>query len=164
MYYLIDGFNLIHAIREQGLGPAPARDALCAMVAEWAQRNGVQATIVFDGSPPRGGLAKSVRSGCGVRFSGPQSADAVIAGAVAESAAPAEIMVVTTDRALQHEVRYHRASTIESEQFAALLFGEPSTDHPQRAKSETEKPDAVSSDEVEEWLERFDGGGEPAPW
>ena len=156
MRYLIDGHNLMHAVREQGLGPAPARDALCRLVADWASRCRADATVVFDGSSPPIGVPQQLRRpGLTVRFAGHQSADAVIEEEVARSPAPSEIIVVTTDRAIQHAVRYRRARTIDAEDFAAKLYESPKAAPPRTAAEPDEKPEGLTSDEAAEWVDRF---------
>ena len=162
--YLIDGHNLLHAVREQGLGPAPARDTLCRLVADWARRSRAEATVVFDGSPPPTGVAQQLRHlGLTVWFAGRHSADAVIENEVARSSAPGEIVVVTTDRAIQHAVRYRRARTIDAEEFAAKLYEPPQAAPPHTAAEPDEKPDGLTSDEAAEWIDRFGERPEDLP-
>ena len=153
--YLIDGNNLLHAVHAQGRGPAVGREGLCKLVAGWARRCRAEVTLVFDGFTPRTGLAQQLQQpGITVRFSGPRSADTVIENDVAESATPAEITVVTTDRAIQHEVRYRRARTVDSDAFVAELYPPPPDRHPP-APRPPEKPDQISPHEANEWLDHF---------
>ena len=163
MRYLIDGNNLMHAVREQGFAPTPARDSLCKLVADWARRCGAEVTVVFDGCAPRAGLLQQIQQpGIAVRFSGLDSADAVIEGEAGQAAAPTEIVVVTSDRAIHHEVRYRRARTVNSEDFAAQLFAQAKAEPLPAAQKAPEKPEQVTADDAEEWVNRFSKGAEDA--
>jgi predicted RNA-binding protein with PIN domain len=155
LQYLIDGNNLLHAIREAGLGPPVGREGLCKLVAAWACRTQTNATVVFDGFAPQTALARQLQQpGITLQFSGPESADSVIEDYVARATAPVEITVITTDRAIQHAVRYRRARAIDSESFVGELYDRLQPDV-QPAAPVPEKPDDVSAAETEEWLNRF---------
>jgi predicted RNA-binding protein with PIN domain len=154
--YLIDGNNVLYAARSHGPARSMGRDVLCRLLAQWACQRGIEnVTVVFDGPVPRGDLARQMQQpGLTVRFSGSNTADAVIEDEVARATAPADITVVTTDRAIQHAVRYRRASCIDSEQFVAQLSAEPATTTAP-APTEPEKPNEVSAEEARKLLEEL---------
>ena len=126
MRYLIDGNNVMHAARSHGAGRSIGRDVLCRLVDQWARDQEVdEVTVVFDGPVPRGDLARQIaQPGLNVLFSGSSSADAVIEEAISQADAPGRITVVTTDRAIQHAVRYRRGRCIDSQQFLTQVFQE----------------------------------------
>lgn len=110
---LIDGTNLLHAIR-RGPEPAPAATLIGRMRAVIPAQ--VRIELVFDGPPDPGSGNVRVASGLTVRYSGRLSADALLTRLVAE-AAPftiepvARILVVTDDNDLGRAVRRHGAAT-----------------------------------------------------
>ncbi len=154
--YLIDGNNLLHAVAHLGEGPAVGRQGLCKLIAAWAVRTGAEVTLYFDGPVPKGGLAAQLRpKGIDVQFSGQRSADSLIEDEVARAHLPVEITVVTGDRAIQHEVRYHKAKTVESIRFAEQLYHRD--ERTQRVERQTdEKPETVDPDEVDMWTQRVE--------
>lgn len=166
MRYLIDGNNLLHAVHHLGEGPAVGRHGLCKLIAAWALRTGAEVTLYFDGPMPRGGLALQLQpKGIEVHFSGRRSADSLIEDEVARARLPTEITVVTGDRAIQHEVRYRKAKTVESIHFAGQLYHRP--ERTQRTERQTvEKPETVDPDEVDIWTQRVEDelGDLPADW
>ncbi|MFQ5490213.1 MAG: NYN domain-containing protein [Phycisphaerae bacterium] len=164
--YLIDGNNLLHAVHALGAGPAVGRQGLCTLVTAWALRTGASVTLYFDGPMPRGGLAAQLQpKGIEVRFSGKATADSLIEQEVAAAALPAEITVVTSDRAIQHEVRYRKAKTTASDHFAEQLYHRE--ERTTRTERQTvEKPDEPDPDDVETWMKRVedDLGDLPDDW
>jgi predicted RNA-binding protein with PIN domain len=110
---LIDGTNLLHAIR-RGPAPAPAATLIGRMRAVIPAQ--IRIELVFDGPPDPGSRNVRVASGLTVRYSGRLSADALLTRLVAE-AAPftiepvARILVVTDDNELGRAVRRHGATT-----------------------------------------------------
>jgi hypothetical protein len=110
---LIDGTNLLHAIR-RGPEPAPAATLIGRLRAVIPAQ--VRIELVFDGPPDPGSGNVRVASGLTVRYSGRVSADTLLTRLVAE-AAPltiepvARILVVTDDNELGRAVRRHGAAT-----------------------------------------------------
>ena len=153
--YLIDGNNLLHAVRAGESGRAIGRETLCRILGEWTAGHPAEVTVVFDGPAPRGGLARQMsRPGLEVRFSGPRSADAVIEDEVARASAAGSITVITSDRAIRHAVRYRRARCISSEDFVAQLQHQPD-DTTTEPVEPPEKPPELSADETRQWLNEF---------
>jgi hypothetical protein len=100
MPYLLDGNNLIGAVRGEARPSESDRQALVAEIAERLRRTRARATIVFDGPAGASSLGPLT-----VRGSGPGGADAEIVRAVAGARAPGEMVVVTADRDLSRRVR-----------------------------------------------------------
>jgi hypothetical protein len=113
---LIDGSNLLHALARQG-GPLPAvavTGRLRSLVPP-----GVAVTLVLDGSPAPGGMARRLTSGIEVRYSGRRTADALL-GDLAVGATE-EMLVVTDDIALGTSLRASGARTARTSWLAERL-------------------------------------------
>ena len=99
---LIDGTNLLHAIRR---GPFPAPAATLIGRLRGVIEPGVRIELVFDG-PQDHGLADSrIAAGLSVRYSGRISADALISRLVGDAQHPDALLVVTDDAELAADVR-----------------------------------------------------------
>jgi hypothetical protein len=135
------------------------------MLGQWAAREAVAVGVVFDGPAPPLAVQTRMR-GCGVAvdFAGARTADDLIVELIEAAPSPAEYIVVSSDHAIQHAARYHRAEPIDSQDFMRRLLGgddvaAPGPDdatQPDNSR-DPEKPDTVSEAEVEEWLRRFGG-------
>jgi hypothetical protein len=111
---LVDGTNLLHALRRQP-------EALPAAALVGRLRAAIPATIgielVFDGAPDRGMRGERVAAGVIVRHAGRRPADDLLIDLVAEArsaagpAAASGLLVVTDDRALRVAVRERGART-----------------------------------------------------
>ena len=159
MVYLIDGNNLLHAAHAHMPGPAVGRQQLCEVLGRWACRTAADLTVVFDGPPPRPGLEQQMlATKIGVVFSVPRSADEVIEEMVERASAPAQIHVVTSDRAIQSVARRRRCVCLESADFARELGTppQPRDDDSTATEPPPEKPGPPRPEETEEWLRRFD--------
>ncbi len=141
MPYLLDGNNLIGAVRRT---PRPNDDDRRALVAEIAgrlRRTRARATIFFDG--PAGERPTSLGP-LSVRVASGESADDAIVAEVSRSAAPGEAIVVTGDRGLTSRVRDAGGKVLAPEGFFARVGTGGS--------SPAEKDDRV---DVEEWTRYF---------
>ena len=141
MPYLLDGNNLIGAVRRTARpGPDDRRD-LVAEIAERLRRTRARATIFFDG--PRGERTTSLGP-LSVRVADGESADDAIVRAVAGSKVPAESIVVTADRGLGARVRAAGGKVVSPDAFFARFGqGAPSASKPESAV------------DVEEWANYF---------
>ena len=111
---LIDGSNLLYALRRGKSGPAPAATLVGRLRAVIPAA--IRIEIVFDGPPDRGLHGTRIASGLTVRHSGQYSADSLIDRLVADAigtggtpdaahAAGAGILVVTDDIELGQSIR-----------------------------------------------------------
>ena len=126
MQYLIDGNNVVHSSPQLLGGPPIARAYLCRLTAAWAAQSDAQATIVFDGhSPPDVELDQMRFAGLRVEFAGSVSADEVIEDYIEEARSPANLHVVTSDRAIQSAARRRRCPCHEAVAFLKLLLTRP---------------------------------------
>jgi hypothetical protein len=101
---IIDGTNVLHAIRRspEPLPPAALIGRLRAMVPP-----GVAITLVLDGSPEHGLVARHVAAGVEIRYAGRFTADEVIAHLVDEKyrADADRTLVITDDIELSNVVK-----------------------------------------------------------
>ncbi len=113
---LLDGNNLLHAMRRGAAsGPMPATALIGRLRA--AIPPSVRVELVFDGPPDPGARNTRVASGVVVRYSGRESADALLVGLVREAAPfsigdAATLLIVTDDAALRAELRRRGASVV----------------------------------------------------
>lgn len=156
---IIDGNNLLFAVRALGSRPGIGREPLLRLVERWAERTSERATIVFDGPEPTGGMARQMMSrALAVRFSGPASADDVIVRMIwgYDPATAAQVRVVSSDKAIQLEARLRHCNYLTSESFVQELYADPASARETPAsEDEPAKPTAPTADEVERWLDEF---------
>jgi predicted RNA-binding protein with PIN domain len=152
MPYLIDGNNLLGSWG----GPAPAGDRrmeVVRRVVAFCRARGARATVVFDGLPFRAELGGQDLGPVALRF--PQEgrdADSVIKDIVDRATRPAEILVVTSDKALYSYARTRGTAVLRAHEWNALLRGAaPRSSRLQTAPSE--KPERET--DIEGWLKRF---------
>jgi len=167
VHVIIDGNNLFHAIRDLAAATSIGREKLVRLIERWAQRGRRAATLVFDGPPPPGGLARQMSSPrIDVRFSGSRTADDVIVDLVNAAANPHEIRVVSNDSAIGHAARYRRCQHTLCDDFIRELYQDGDeqsgrTDSVSKKPGSSppfgghEKPVAPSSDEAKRWLDTF---------
>jgi hypothetical protein len=110
---VVDGTNMLFALRRSAepLPPAALIGRLRAMVPP-----GVAITVVLDGSPEHGLVARQVASGVEIRYSGRSTADELIAHLVAEKYRPdvAGTLVVTDDIELSQTVKRSGGRTVRN--------------------------------------------------
>lgn len=163
-HVIIDGNNLLYAMRAHAPLPAVGRETLVRVVERWARQGDDSVTLVFDGPIPREGLARQMTSKrITVRFSAPLTGDDVIVAMVHQAKDPGAVRVVSGDTAIRREARYRRCAHTDVVKFVAELF--PSPQAPSKAPpTRGEKPDHVSPEETREWLELFGVDDEAEPF
>jgi predicted RNA-binding protein with PIN domain len=161
MRYLIDGYNLLHAL---GLAPTPGGTTLAKArlrLLEWlaaalgpAAVDGV--SIVFDSRDDRGGAEQSFR-GLRVRFSRGETADDLIERLVHAEQTPPALAVVSSDHRLRDAARRRGCAALSCGEYLDQVSARPSEKAaPPQAE---EKPTAVTDAELEELLKEFGGEG-----
>lgn len=165
---LIDGNNLLYAMHEHGPTRPVGRIALVRMIEHWATQEQATVCLVFDGPPPRGGLAKQIASNIiEIIFSGSRKADDLIMDRMEQERSPASVTVVTSDNAIRHEAGHRHCRCLDNVTFIQRLFEsrvrgspvQPSASQSARRPTE-EKPTSVSPDEKQHWIDLFEGDGE----
>jgi predicted RNA-binding protein with PIN domain len=98
---LVDGSNLLHALRRNAATtPAATLIGRLRGVIEMP----IRIELAFDGPPDPGLGTARIASGLTVRYSGRQSADALLARLASEAADPVTLLIVTDDIELRHIV------------------------------------------------------------
>ncbi|HTU17956.1 MAG TPA: NYN domain-containing protein [Gemmataceae bacterium] len=159
MRYLIDGYNLLHAI---GLlcgkaGPNGLEKARLALLSRLGGDHGADAvavTVVFDasGAPP-GAAAEDQYRGIHIYYALDGSADDLIETLIQRDAAPRQLTIVSDDHRLQQAARRRRCPVL-----GCLDYLEEMQRRRQRKPSASEsavKPEGVSDEEMQVWLREF---------
>ena len=144
MPYLLDGNNLIGAVRRAARPSDADRAALVAEIAERLRQTRARATVYFDG--PAGERPISLGS-LSVRVADGRSADDAIVREVERAAAPGEIVVVTADRGLGGRVRDAGGKVLAPGEFFAR-FGQAKRPGPGSRE-------AAGKVDVDEWMRYF---------
>lgn len=152
MPYLIDGNNLLGSWGGPAV-PGDGRVEVLRRVADFCRTRGARVTLVFDGAPFRPELGGQQLGRVTVRFP-PRGADAdsVIRELLDRAPRPAEITLVSSDKALYSYARTRGAAALRAQEWNALVRGPGGL--PRRRKVErSEKPERET--DIEGWLERF---------
>ncbi len=145
MPVIIDGNNLLHSLpRQQRSRGDVRRQALDTVRGE-----GIKLTVVFDGPPPRESPAVEHLGTVTVRYSGSETADAVIIRMVPAGRQGTNFVVITDDRGLQTAVK-ERGATVRT-------LREWKSRKPKRRPQKTHQP-KLSSREVDDWQQFFEKG------
>jgi len=148
--YLIDGNNLLGSWGGPK-GGSDRRMEVVRRVTAFCRARGAKATVVFDGHPLRADLAAQDLGPVSLRVPPPgQDADTVIRELLDRAARPADLIVVTSDKALYSYAKTMGAQVLRAHEWNALeqrLASSPA--------SSSEKPER--EDDVEGWLRRFGG-------
>lgn len=148
--FLIDGYNLLHALA-RGRATPDTRDHLLSLIEAWCRAGGYRARIVFDATggmkrrEERGPLeVRSVAQG--------RTADEEILGMLATSGDRTEYTVVSNDLSIVKGAEKRRVKALLCEEFGRLIT----------ARAEPpEKGDSASSGEVDYWMREFGLDDEP---
>jgi uncharacterized protein len=153
MRYLVDGNNLMFALAEVGIGAD--REQLGRLLGEFANRQGTDVTVVFDGPAPRGPPADRCGADISAYYSGGRTADDVLADLVNSYSAPRNLTVVSGDRAVQRQAKRRGCKIIEALAFARLL--KASARGPAKAADDepAAKREGLSKGQVDRWLKEF---------
>ena len=153
MPLLIDGHNLIGQMRDLALSDPDDEQQLVERLAAYRRRRRrSEITVVFDPSPDGGPPLRAEREYGGVRViyaSAGQRADEVICRLVRRARDRRGLTVISSDRAVQAEVRALGARVIAAHEFARQLA-------PARPREPGRKETPPTPEEVEDWLRLFE--------
>jgi predicted RNA-binding protein with PIN domain len=151
MPYLIDGNNLLGSWG----GPRSdddRRGEVVRRVAAFCRAKSVKATLVFDGHPLRTDMASQELGLLSLRVPPPGGdADTVIRELVERAPRPAELIVVTSDKALYSYVKTLGAAVLRAHEWNSQE--RHALSRARDATSVSDKPDR--EDDVEGWLKKF---------
>ena len=161
MAYLIDGYNLLHAMgvlrgRAGPKGLQKARLGLLGLLSATYAEDAPSVTVVFDaaGAPP--GVPQTQEyQGIHVRFAVHQDqADDLIEDLIGHESAPRQLAVVSDDHRLKQAARRRRCQVLGCEEYLAWL--EYRRHQSRKSPPDPEsKPSEDSADEREHWLQVF---------
>ena len=151
MPYVIDGNNLLGSWG--GPRVSDGRAEVLRRVSAFCRQRGAQALVVFDGPPLRPDVERQAFGNVTVRVPPPgQDADTLIRHLVESSPRPAELIVVSSDKAVYSYARHRGAAAIRAQEWNALARRvEPTEDA-------SEKPQVEA--DIDGWLAIFGGDGE----
>jgi hypothetical protein len=159
MRYLIDGYNLLHAVGllSGKVGPHGLEKARLALLGRLSGRAGSEAsrfTVVFDAShAPAGALVEDDYQGVHVFFTCDREADDLIEELIRQDGDPRRLTIVSDDRRLRQAAERRRCPVLRCLDFLDTL------DRPRSEKAPTAelpvKPEGISPDETERWLRVF---------
>ena len=177
MLWLIDGYNLMHAmgaISGKEPGAAVFRRKRRRFLNCWPMRLGVErareTTVVFDAnSPPRDFDLETSYKGLSLIFAlGDENADARIEQLIAQHSAPKSLTVVSTDHRIRRAATRRKARALTADEFLDLIERHRSQKpRDRRHRGSPFRPGPgprwpLSADEAAYWLEQF-GELEDAP-
>lgn len=143
--YVVDGYNLLHALsRHHGALPVDddrARARLIELLAHVGKRESTPIRIFFDGTTPANiGAGDHAHDGVRVKFCGAdsESADRAICEYVENSHTPRKITVVSSDHAIANTCRLAGAKNMTSQSMAEKLASNEAKEHTATA---IEKPE-----------------------
>lgn len=160
MRYLIDGYNLLHAmgLLTGRVGPHGLEQARFAMLGRLrgagdASASGV--TVVFDAAhAPPGAVAEEDYQGIHIRYALEGEADDVIESLIQRDSTPRKLTVVSDDRRIQRAGRRRRCPVLGCMDYLDRLerLRKPKASTPPPLQG---KPQSVSEDEARHWLREF---------
>jgi uncharacterized protein len=157
--FLIDGYNLMHAVGLLGQGvPAGGLERARTRFLDWlaiaAEGRSAHLTVVFDALNSPRASPESDHRGIRVLFSFRQTADDTIEELLVSERMPLQVTVVSNDTRLQ-AAGHRRGTEVKTcEQFVDWLIEEKHASS--FTQSEAEKPEQnASDDEMAAWLTEF---------
>jgi predicted RNA-binding protein with PIN domain len=161
MPFLVDGYNLLHALGllHQRVGPTGLRKARLALLGMLHGAFGPEAssiTVVFDAAhAPPDAVEEDEYQGIHVRFAIHQDeADELIEELIRREAAPRRLIVVSDDRRLQRAARQRQCQVQHCAGFMEDLAHHRPTRRPERETMES-KPERLTEEETAYWLHEF---------
>lgn len=160
MQWLIDGHNLIGQMPNLRLDDPDDEAKLLEHLRSFRARTGHRVTVIFDAGPGYRPAETKKAGGITVQFAAHgQTADQIISRRMRQVKNPQELMVVTSDRAVQQAARQARVRVLTAQEFVQqLLQGSPPEGEDDRGSQAEVK---LSADEVKEWLKLFKKQGKP---
>src|SRR5438132_617216 len=163
MNYLVDGYNLLHALWAIGRKVGPrglrkARLALLGLLQQTFADEAANVTVVFDaaGAPP--GLAgEEFHEKIHVRYAiHEEEADDLIEALIRHESSPQNLTAVSDDHRFQQAARRGQCVPMACGDFLDRLADPRRRNgNPADAVPTSAKPESISKDEVENWLKEF---------
>jgi predicted RNA-binding protein with PIN domain len=159
--WLIDGHNLIGQMPNLRLDDPNDEEKLMEYLRRYCARTRHRLTVIFDAGPGYRPAETKKQGAVTVQFARQgQTADQIIKQRLDRVKNPQEVIVVTSDRAVQRAAQQARVRTLTSPEFAQRLLSTLST--PAEADLGSQAEVKLSADEVDEWLKLFNKDDEPS--
>jgi predicted RNA-binding protein with PIN domain len=155
MPVIIDGYNLLRAIENLGLGDI-TDVKMCHVISHYLKSKDDRGVVVFDGIGPRDKSGFNF-SNLKIIFSGADTeADSIIEREIAESSAPKRLIVVSSDRRIRFAAKKRNAPDVKSDIFWHQVIQFLAMQTRARGRTEPrEKFNGISEAETEQWLKVF---------
>ena len=148
MPYLIDGNNLIGAIRIIDIRDSAAREKMTRMLSAYQRAKDNSVTVVYDGPPPDGVRPESHLGKLKIIYAGPQSdADTRIREILERAADPASFVVVSSDKQVYSHARWLGAQAMRVMPFYRELQATL-----KQSGRDAGEFDSLSEAEIDEWI------------
>jgi predicted RNA-binding protein with PIN domain len=155
MPVIIDGHNLLWAIRNTEDGISITDAMLCRILDSYFGLVSEKAEIIFDGTGPRNKTEFNNIRNLEVTFSGRAiDCDSVIEQRILASTAPKLLTVVSSDRRLRNAAAARKAAAVKSEDFWKNV--EKQLSRQRKNKEPAAKRAGLTESETELWLKTFD--------
>ena len=158
--YLIDGYNLIHALGmiQRNMGPGgleKSRGQLLTFLFEAFGDAASHVTVIFDAKQAPPGVSRNQHfHGLHIHFAGKnQSADDMIETLIEAESRPLSLVVISNDMRLQNAARHRGARAWSHEALLDFLEKRAPTAAP---AAEEERPKDLSPEELKRWLKEFE--------
>lgn len=153
--YLIDGHNLIPVLGGN-LRALDDEEHLLRLLQDFVRLSRHRVEVFFDGAPPGHAATRTFGTVRAHFVSARTTADAAIAARLHNLRERArQVTVVSSDRQVISEARTAGATPITSDDFARLLRRTLSSPPPS-SRTHLRDPQALSSEEIDEWLRLFE--------
>jgi predicted RNA-binding protein with PIN domain len=144
MPYWFDGNNLIGQSAAVAKANAGVRKAFLSTLSSLHRSGGGRFLVYFDGDDPD---RSAMPPGVAVRYSAPMSTDDAILVRLREIQRPAEVVIVTNDRALMARCRNEGATAVNWQEFMSKMQSRSTR---RSVRSNQEKPV-----DVDDWILYF---------
>jgi predicted RNA-binding protein with PIN domain len=154
MPIVIDGHNLLHAVKAMTEGQILSESQLCKLISGYLRQTKQRGEIVFDGRGPldKSGLAWTTN--LEVSFSGSATdADTVIESRIKASTAPKRLTVVSNDNRLIKAAKARKAVAVSADEFWKQVF--KNLTRKRREPEPAAKRTGITEGETEFWLKFF---------
>lgn len=160
MHYLIDGYNFLYALGKLRKGPVVLEQVRLYLLRLLRQAHGDHAsdvTVVFDAhSAPPGATAETTHQGIHIRFAvGHPEADDLIEELIRTTPAPKKLTVVSDDHRIRQAARRRECRVMGCGDYMDWLAGFTLRQTPRPRLPSSAKPETVSDEETQHWLDEF---------
>jgi predicted RNA-binding protein with PIN domain len=152
MPYLIDGNNLIGAIRDIDIRDPAGREKLTRILSRYQKAKGNRLVIVFDGPPPDGVKPDMHYGSVRVMYAGPESdADSRIRKFISNARDTSSYIVVSSDKQVYSYCKWAGAKAMRAREFYTDVVAALE----RQAAKDSQNDGSMKEEELDDWLEYF---------